>query len=116
MPRAGSSASITTSAKAVFQCDSDVRANGLDSGGLVTAPGDGAPCKVFRVEAPLSNTDTILVSVQPLHKSTEFVPIAAGGMKEWIGVRGSSIIEKIEKVLVKSNSGTQSAYYDCSGA
>lgn len=115
MPRAGSSASITTSAKAAFQTDKSVRTDGLDGGGIIVAPGDGDPCQGFRVHAPAANTATILVSVQPLHKSDEFEPIAAGGTFEYVGVTAATGTGIIEKVTIKSSSGTQSAYWGVMG-
>ncbi len=115
MPRAGSSASITTSAKAVFQTDKSVRTEGLDGGGIIVAPGDGDACQAFRVMAPTGNTNLILVSVSPLHKSDEFESIPAGGVREYVGVTTTNGMALIDKVTIKSSSGTESAYWAVMG-
>lgn len=114
MPRAGTSAAITTSAKAVFQCDEHLKRTVIDAGGLVTAPGDGSPCEAFRVDAPAANTANILVGCVPMHVNNgtqEFFSVPAGSSIEFGAVATGSRKGLIEAVYVKSASGTQSANY-----
>lgn len=87
MPRASATVdpTITTTEKAVFQSDRHLRNNGVDGGGLITAPGDGAPAKGIRFLCTSGSAATLRVRIPGLHNSSQYAFLKAGESRDFIG-------------------------------
>jgi len=103
---------VTSTEKAYFQSNADVKSRRLDSGGIVSAPGDGEPCKAIRVTCDLASAASVRVRIPGLHNSGEYATLAAGESDVFIlknlanGLNG-----EIDIVYLSTASGTATVRY-----
>jgi hypothetical protein len=107
MPRANATVdpTITTTEKAVFQSSRHVVQNGLDAGGIVTAPGDGSPAKAIQFKCPSGSAATLRVRIPGIHKTGEYAHIKATETAEFV-MTTSSGTGALDVVYVSTVSGT----------
>lgn len=101
---------ITTTEKAVFQSDKHVRDNGLDSGSLITAPGDGSPCAAIRFKCTSGSTATLRVRIPGIHDAGTYAFIKAGEFDEFV-LRDNAGNGLIHVAYVSTASGTATYNY-----
>jgi hypothetical protein len=107
MPRANATVdpTITTTEKAVFQSSRHVVQNGLDAGGLITAPGDGSPAKAIKFKCPSGSAATLRVRIPGIHNAGQYAHIKATEADEFV-LTTSSGTGALDVAYVSTVSGT----------